>query len=90
MSSLIINNALVWALSSCPTHALVLPKTFPLNIIMLGSRVSTQETSLQFSVPTNLLAGEMAQWLRALTALPEVLSSIPSTHMVTHNPRNVI
>ena len=27
----------------------------------------------------------MAQWLRALTALPEVLSSIPSTHMVVHN-----
>ena len=25
-------------------------------------------------------AGEMAQWLRALTALPEVLSSIPSNH----------
>ena len=24
----------------------------------------------------------MAWWLRALTALPEVLSSIPSTHMV--------
>jgi len=34
----------------------------------------------------NLLgAGEMAQWLRALTAYPEVLSSIPSTHMVAHN-----
>jgi hypothetical protein len=30
-------------------------------------------------------AGEMAQWLRALTALPEVLSSNPSTHMVAHN-----
>ena len=30
-------------------------------------------------------AGEMAQWLRALTALPEVLSSIPSNHMVDHN-----
>jgi hypothetical protein len=30
-------------------------------------------------------AREMAQWLRALTALPEVLSSIPSNHMVTHN-----
>jgi hypothetical protein len=30
-------------------------------------------------------AGEMAQWLRALTSLPEVLSSIPSTHMVPHN-----
>ena len=30
-------------------------------------------------------AGEMAQWLRALTALPKVLSSIPSNHMVAHN-----
>jgi hypothetical protein len=30
-------------------------------------------------------AGEMAQWLRALTALPEVLSSIPSIHMVAHS-----
>jgi len=29
--------------------------------------------------------GEMAQWLRALTAFPEVLSSIPSNHMVAHN-----
>jgi hypothetical protein len=29
---------------------------------------------------------EMAQWLRALTAaLPEVLSSLPSNHMVAHN-----
>jgi hypothetical protein len=30
-------------------------------------------------------AGEMAQWLRALTALPGVLSSIPSNHVVVHN-----
>jgi hypothetical protein len=30
-------------------------------------------------------AGEMAQWLRALTALPKVLSSIPSNHIVAHN-----
>jgi hypothetical protein len=30
-------------------------------------------------------AGEMVQWLRALTALPEVLSSILSNHMVAHN-----
>jgi hypothetical protein len=30
-------------------------------------------------------AGEMAQWLRALTALPKVLSSIPSHHMVAYN-----
>jgi hypothetical protein len=27
----------------------------------------------------------MAQMLRALTALPEVLSSNPSNHMVAHN-----
>ena len=30
-------------------------------------------------------AGEMAQWLRALTALPQVLSLIPSNHTVAHN-----
>jgi len=30
-------------------------------------------------------AGEMAQRLTALTALPEVLSSIPSNHMVAYN-----
>jgi hypothetical protein len=30
-------------------------------------------------------AREMAQQLRALAALPEVLSSIPSNHMVAHN-----
>ena len=29
--------------------------------------------------------GEMAQWLRALPALPKVLSSIPNNHMVAHN-----
>jgi hypothetical protein len=30
-------------------------------------------------------AGEMAQWLRALTTLPEVMSSISSNHKVAHN-----
>jgi len=30
-------------------------------------------------------AGEMAQRLRALTVVPEVLSSIPSNHMAAHN-----
>ena len=30
-------------------------------------------------------AGKMAQQVRALTALPKVLSSIPSNHMVAHN-----
>jgi L-2-hydroxyglutarate oxidase LhgO len=30
-------------------------------------------------------AGEMAQWLRALTTLSGVLRSIPSKYMVAHN-----
>jgi hypothetical protein len=30
-------------------------------------------------------AGEIAQWLRALTALPEVMSSNPSNHKAAHN-----
>jgi len=37
------------------------------------------------SVKHNCQAREMAQQLRALTALPEVLSSIPRNHMVAHN-----
>jgi hypothetical protein len=37
-------------------------------------------------IKENILgAGEMAQWLRALTAaLPEILSSIPSNYMMAH------
>jgi hypothetical protein len=30
-------------------------------------------------------AGEMDQWLRALTVLRKVLSSNPSNHMMAHN-----
>jgi hypothetical protein len=37
------------------------------------------------AVKNNSLSGDMAQQLRALVALPEVLSSIPSNHMVAHN-----
>jgi hypothetical protein len=46
--------------------------------------VITSKNELPFK---NVLsrAGEMAQWLRALTALPKVLSSNPSNHMVAHN-----
>ena len=29
--------------------------------------------------------GEIAQWLRAQSAFPEVLSSIPSNHIVAHS-----
>jgi hypothetical protein len=38
----------------------------------------------------SLGAGEMAQWFRALAALPEGLSSNPSNHMVAHNIYNGI
>jgi hypothetical protein len=31
-------------------------------------------------------AGEIAQWIRALTALLKVLSSNPRNYMVAHNP----
>ena len=57
-----------------------------------GSRITRDVTQRNpASKPNNynnkniIRAGEMAQRLRALTALPEVLSSIPSNHMVTHN-----
>jgi hypothetical protein len=35
-------------------------------------------------------AGEKALWLRAVSALPEVLSSIPSHHIVAHSIYNGI
>jgi hypothetical protein len=43
------------------------------------------DTQLSCHLRTQWRAGEMAQQLRALTALLEVLSSIPSNHMVAHN-----
>jgi hypothetical protein len=42
-------------------------------------------SSLSFIRNLTLGAGEMAQQLRAQTALLEVLSSNPSNHMVVHN-----
>jgi hypothetical protein len=38
-----------------------------------------------FIIKDNKQAGEMAQWLRALTALLKIPSSNPSNHMVAHN-----
>jgi hypothetical protein len=35
-----------------------------------------------FKKTTNNIGLEISQWFRALTVLPEVLSSIPSNHMV--------
>jgi hypothetical protein len=49
------------------------------------THAKTQAHFLFFNLDSMTWAGEMAQWLSALTALPEVLSSIPSNHMVAHN-----
>ena len=49
---------------------------------MDGCRMGADVSS---ATKTNSRAGEMAQWLRALAAAPEVRSSIPSTHTVAHN-----
>jgi hypothetical protein len=44
-----------------------------------------KQTNKQTKKNPSSRAGQMAQVLRALIALPEVLSSIPSNHMVAHN-----
>jgi hypothetical protein len=43
-----------------------------------------KKSSVQW-LGTDERAGEMAQGVRAMTALPEVLSSNLSNHMVAHN-----
>jgi len=49
-----------------------------------GAQLDTQVSEVELRVQ-KWGAGEMAQWLRALTALPEVPSANPSNHMVAHN-----
>jgi hypothetical protein len=41
--------------------------------------------ALVLEIELSVRAGEMAQRVRVLTALPKVLSSNPSNHMVAHN-----
>ena len=43
------------------------------------------ECSTHGNQKKELRAGEMTQHVRAPTALPKVLSSNPSNHMVSHN-----
>jgi hypothetical protein len=45
----------------------------------------SEECCLPANQDASERAGEVAQWLRALTALPKVPSSNPSNHMVAHN-----
>jgi hypothetical protein len=44
-----------------------------------------KKTKTKTKTKLSVWVGEMAQPLRGPTALPEVLSSIPSNHMVAHN-----
>jgi hypothetical protein len=59
------------------------PYLFRLACVAFGFLTHTPD--LRSVIESQPRAGEMAQWLRALRALPEVLSSIPSNHLVAHN-----
>jgi hypothetical protein len=66
------SDAVLWALITPATH-------------MLYTHASRQNTHTLKIKLINLGADEMDQQVRALTALPKVLSSNPSNHMVAHN-----
>ena len=59
-----------------------------LNVSQFGGKLSLhqflEKKNLQLKLGY-LGAGEMTQQLRTLTVLPEILSSIPSSHLVAHN-----
>jgi hypothetical protein len=57
----------------------------PLLFSALGRNKNSNLISGIFLLKMISGAGEMAQRLRALTALPKVLSSNPSNHIVAHN-----
>ena len=48
-------------------------------------RNSFTKVTIVRNLKTQVGAGEMAQRVRALTALPKVLGSGPGNHMVAHN-----
>jgi hypothetical protein len=58
------------------------PLPGPKYIILTVKITATMTTT---TTKKTFWAGEMAQQLRALTALQKVLSSNPSNHMVAHN-----
>jgi hypothetical protein len=49
-----------------------------------SNKTQTKKARYRFSLKILSGAGDMAQWLRASTALPKALSSNPSNHMVAH------
>jgi hypothetical protein len=55
------------------------------NLVLKNQKINKEKESVCHHQLTWFGAGEMPQRLRALTALPKVLSSIPSNHMVAHS-----
>jgi hypothetical protein len=51
---------------------------------MIQELVKPKNAQVDYFLNEASWAREMAQWLRAMTALPEVPSSIPSNHMLAH------
>ena len=58
---------------------------WPASLARLSEKPVSKNTVQRLKKIPHAWAGEMAQKLRALVALPEVLSSIPSNHMVAHS-----
>jgi hypothetical protein len=72
-------------LYSCTTDIIVKSRPFPHHLSPKYFLAVDCSKNFGFFKNPVMEAGEVALWLRALTALPEVLSSIPSNHMVAHN-----
>jgi hypothetical protein len=95
------NNTLKTSRKTCGTQAnsidiCITVKVEPMSIVADACERCTweaeeggsesRETSVKWQIRSQLRgAGEMAQFLRAPTALPKVRSSNPSNHMVAHN-----
>jgi hypothetical protein len=70
----VLGSSLLWTTGKKKKIAAINPR----NTLVRDASVDCKDTRIR--------AGEMAQWLRALTALPRVLSSNPSNHMVGSQP----
>ncbi|KAL6062463.1 hypothetical protein STEG23_001707 [Scotinomys teguina] len=83
------NAVLIWFMDNYTIMAglllgILLPQVTNGTNSQYPSVIDTTASSRQGTVEEERGAGEMAQLLRALAALPEDLGSISSTHMVTH------
>ena len=70
---------------SCLTSTEQLCKCHILQLFKVVEEYLSIQNTISMYLKSLIRASEMAQWLGALAALPEVLSSIPSTHIATHS-----